>query len=303
MNLNAIEIRHLRYFVVIAESRSFRAASERLHISQPPLTRQVQQLEELLGTQLFVRQPRGIDLTPAGRLFYEDARNILTLTEQALDRMRLAGLGELGRLDVGVFGSAALDVVPRIIQSFRKQYPQVQIVLHNLDRAGQIKALQERRLTVGFNRFFGEEIDLEWESILTERLHVAVLATHPFAERSSVAFGELQGQPLVLYPRNPRGGFIDQLQRMFFDHELTPTIVQEVDDVVTAVALVSAGAGISIVVDSACNLSLPGVVYVPLREKDRANIELCMIRRSDDESPLLQAFLAVARNHKRSQKR
>lgn len=303
MNLNAIEIRHLRYFVVIAESRSFRAASERLHISQPPLTRQVQQLEELLGTQLFIRQPRGIDLTPAGRLFYEDARNILTLTEQALDRMRLAGLGELGRLDVGVFGSAALDVVPRIIQNFRKQYPQVQIVLHNLDRARQIKALQERRLTVGFNRFFGEEIDLEWESILTERLHVAVLATHPFAERSSVAFGELQGQPLVLYPRNPRGGFIDQLQRMFFDHGLTPTIVQEVDDVVTAVALVSAGAGVSIVVDSACNLSLPGVVYVPLREKDRANIELCMIHRSDDESPLLQAFLAVARNHKRSQKR
>lgn len=302
MNLSGIEIRHLRYFVAIAESRSFRAASERLHISQPPLTRQIQQLEELLDTQLFTRLPRGIDLTAAGQIFYEDARNILTLTEQALDRIRLAGRGELGRLDVGVFGSAALDVVPRIIQSFRKQYPQVQIALHNLDREGQIKALRERRLTVGFNRFFTEEIGLSWESILTERLHVAAPSAHPFATRDSVAFSEIQGQPLVLYPRAPRGGFIDHLLRMFHQRNLVPNIVQEVDDVVTAVALVAAGVGISLVVDSACNLNLPGVVYVPLQEKDRASFSLSMIHREDDASPLLKVFLAVARKQKPSKK-
>lgn len=302
MNLGAIEIRHLRYFVAVAENHSFRAAAERLHVSQPPLTRQIQQLEELLGTQLFLRQPRGIELTAAGAIFFEDARNILTLAEQALDRIRLAGQGELGRLDVGVFGSAALDMVPRIIQSFRKLHPQVQIVLHNLDRGGQIKALNERRLTVGFNRFFGEEAGLEWEVVLTERLHLAVHSAHPFAQRESVAFSEIQGQPLILYPRTPRAGFIDHLMRMFHERKLVPTVVQEVDDVVTAVALVAAGVGLSLVVDSACNLSLPGVVYVPLREKDRATFNLCMIHRSDDDSPLLNAFLAVARSQRSSQK-
>lgn len=296
MHLNAIEIRHLRYFVAIAESRSFRAASLRLHVSQPPLTRQIQQLEELVGTRLFVRQPRGIDLTPAGRIFYEDARNILTLTEQSLDRMRLAGRGELGRLDIGVFGSAALGVVPRIIQRFRAQYPQAQLMLHNFDRGEQLKALLERRLSVGFNRFFTEEPGLEGESILSEHLHVAVPAEHPFATRRSVAFAELQGQPLVLYPRSSSGGFIDHLQRMFHDRNLRPTVIQEVDDVVTAVALVSAGAGISLVVDSACNLNLPGVSFIPLSD-EHASFALYMIRRADDDSPLLHAFLAVARSH------
>nr|AMK59114.1 LysR-family transcriptional regulator [uncultured bacterium UPO41] len=298
MNLNSIEIRHLRYFVAVAESGTFRAAADRLHVSQPPLTRQIQQLEELLGTELFVRHPRGVALTAAGKLFFEDARNILTLTEQALDRVRLASQGELGRLDIGIFGSAALDVVPRIIQSFRKQHPQVQIVLHNIDRQGQIKALAERRITVGFNRFFSEEVGLVWETILTERLHLAVPAAHPFARQEKVALADVQGQPLILYPRASRGGFIDHLLRMFHQRNLTPNIVQEVDDVVTAVALVAAGAGLSLVVDSACNLNLPGVVYVPLREKDGAVFDLYMIHRDDDESPLLKAFLAVARAQK-----
>ncbi len=300
MSINSIEIRHLRYFVAVADNLSFRAAASRLHVSQPPLTRQIQQLEELLGTELFVRQPRGVELTAAGQLFYEDARNILTLTEQALDRIRLAGQGELGRLDVGVFGSAALDTVPRIIQSFRKQHPHVQIVLHNLDRAGQIKALNERRLTVGFNRFFGEEIGLEWETILTERLHLAVPSAHPFSQRPRVALAELQDQPMVLYPRMARGGFIDHLMRLFHQRNLAPRVVQEVDDVVTAVALVAAGVGLSLVVDSVCNLNLPGVSYVPLSDKDRASFDLCMIHREGDESPLLRAFLSVARASKRN---
>lgn len=296
MNLSAIEIRHLRYFVAVAENRSFRAAADRLHISQPPLTRQIQQLEDLLGTLLFERQPRGVELTPAGKLFFDDARNILTLTEQSLDRIRLASQGELGRLDIGVFGSAALDVVPRIIQSFRKRHPQVQIVLHNLDRSEQIKALHERRLVVGFNRFFSDEMGLQWEALLTERLHLAVPEGHAFARRSSVAFSEIENQPLILYPRVPRSGFIDHVMRMFHVRHLTAKVVQEVDDVVTAVALVAAGVGLSLVVDSACNLRLPGVVYVPLDEADRATFDLCMAHRSDDDSPLLRAFLAVARS-------
>ncbi|CAM5477227.1 LysR family transcriptional regulator [Eoetvoesiella caeni] len=295
MNLSTIEMRHLRYFVGVAEAGSFRAAAERLHITQPPLTRQVQQLEEMLGTELFVRRSRGVELTAAGRMLLDDARNILILTEQALTRSQLAGRGELGRLDVGVFGSAGLDFVPRIIQDFRRLYPQVEVVLHSLDRDEQIKALSQRRLTVGFNRFFGDEIGLEWEVILTESMHVAVPALHPYAELKELAFSALEGQPLILYPRKPRPGFIDHLMRMFHTQNILPKVEQEVDDVVTAVALVAAGVGLCLVVDSACNLSLPGVVYVPLRKQDKATFNLCLIRRSDDHSPLLEAFIKVAR--------
>ena len=264
MNVNAIELRHLRYFVAVAQNGGLTSAAESLNITQPPLTRQIRQLEDLLETQLFVRQSRGMELTDAGKSLLEDARNILMLTEQALVRSRLAGLGKLGQLDVGVFGSVMLDIVPRIIQQFRKLHPEVEVVLHNLDRAGQIKALNERRLTVGFNRFFKEEPGLSWEVLLTENLHLAVHESHPFASRESVNFSEVDGQQLIMYPRKPRPGFIDHLLSMFHEQSVHPNILKEVDDVVTAVALVSAGVGLSFVVDSSCNLHLPGVVYVPI---------------------------------------
>lgn len=296
MNLAAIEFRHLRYFVAVVEQRSFRGAALRLHVSQPPLTRQIHQLEEALGVQLLIRKPRGVEPTDAGRVFFDEARNILGLIDQAASRAQLAGNGQLGRLDVGIFGSAVFGAIPLIIQAFRERYPQVEVVLHNLDRAGQIRALRERRLTVGFNRFFENEPDLSWEVIQTERLHVALHYAHPLADSAHLSLAQIGDQPLILYPRTSRPSFIDQMLRLFHKQGLSPRVIQEVDDVVTAVALVASGLGLSLVTDSACNLSLPGVVYVPLQIKDRASFDLCMIRRSDDDSALLQAFLTTVRS-------
>ena len=292
--LGAIEFRHLRYFTAVADARSFRAAAQQLHVSQPPLTRQIQQLEELLGVVLLERQPRGVELTAAGAVFLEEARNLLVLAEQALDRTRMAAHGQLGRLDIGVYGSAVFDVIPRVIQAFRVAHPKVEVVLHNLDRAGQIKALRERRLTVGFNRFFVEEPDLVWDVVLAEQLNVALPAHHPLAGRAQLTLAELSGEPMVAYPRSPRPGFIDQVLGLFHRRHLHVQVVQEVDDVVTAIALVSSGFGLTMVSDSALNLRLPGVVYVPL-EANEAPINLCVIRRLDDDSALLRAFIDVVR--------
>lgn len=296
MNLSAIEFRHLRYFVAVVEHGSFRGAALRLHVSQPPLTRQIHQLEELLGVNLLNRRPRGVEPTDAGQMFYQEARNILMLTEQAASRAQLAGQGQLGRLEVGIFGSAVFDAIPRIIQAFRDQHPKVEVVLHNLDRADQIRALRERRLTVGFNRFFEDEPDLRWEVIQTERLNVALHHAHPLAAEKSLALAQIGDQPLILYPRSPRPGFIEQMLRIFHKKGISPRIIHEVDDVVTAVALVSSGFGISMVTDSACNLRLPGIVYIPLRKEDRATFDLCMIHRADDDSALLLAFLGTVRS-------
>ena len=295
MSISGLELRHLRYFVAVVEHGSFRGAALRLHVSQPPLTRQIQQLEELLGVTLLQRKPRGIEPTDAGLVFFDEARNILTLAEQAASRALLAGQGQIGRLDVGVFGSAVFGAIPRIIQTFRERFPRVEVVLHNLDRAGQIRALRERRLTVGFNRFFDEEPDLNWEVVQTERLNVALHQDHPLAGEASLGLAQIGDEALILYPRTPRPSFIDQMLRLFHRRSLTPQAVQEVDDVVTAVALVASRFGITLVTDSACNLRLPSVVYIPLRPEDRAHFDLCMIRRNDDDSRLLQEFVAVAR--------
>jgi LysR family transcriptional regulator, benzoate and cis,cis-muconate-responsive activator of ben and cat genes len=295
VNLAAIEFRHLRYFAAVVEQRSFRGAALRLHVSQPPLTRQVQQLEQVLGTPLLVRKPRGVEPTDAGRVFYEEVRNILMLTEQAASRAQLAGQGQLGRLDIGIFGSAVFGAIPRILQAFGERFPRVEIVLHNLDRAGQMRALRERRLTVGFNRLFEEEPDLVWEVVQTEQLRVALHESHRLARVAEIALPQLAGETLIVYPRTPRPSFIEQVLRLFHRRNVGLKSIQEVDDVVTAVALVASRFGVSLVTDSASNLRLPGIVYVPLRVEDRATFDLCMIRRRDDESRLLHEFLAVAR--------
>jgi DNA-binding transcriptional LysR family regulator len=297
MNLSsAIELRHLRYFVAVVRERSFRAAASVVNISQPPLTRQVQQLEEVLGVQLLIRGTKGVELTIAGAMFYTEACNILGLMDQAVVKAKLAGAGELGRLDVGVFGSAVLDAVPRIIISFRELYPQVEVVLHNMDREHQIQALRERRIVVGFNRFFREEADLTWETLVTEMMLVAVPSNHRLAKNRSLSIEDLANEPLVFYPRVERPqGFTDYLMRMFHSRNITPNIVQDVDDVVTAVSLVSSGLGLCLVVEAARNLQLPGVSYIPLKEADQVQFDLCMIWRTEDHSPLLEAFLTVAR--------
>lgn len=295
MNLSAIDFRHLRYFVSVVEQGSFRAASLRLHISQPPLTRQIHQMEEALDVALLIRKPRGVELTEAGRAFYADARNMLMLLEQAASRAKLAGHGQIGRLDIGVFGSAMFGAIPRIIQTFRGHFTKVEVALHTMDRSDQIKALRERRLTLGFNRFFAEEPDLTWEAIQTERMNVALHQDHPLASRSILDLSDIESELLILYPRTPRPGFIEHVLKLFNRRRLSPQNIQEVDDVTTAVALVASGFGISLVTDSACNLRLPGIVYLPLQPEDRAVFDLCMIYRDDDESELLREFLLVAR--------
>lgn len=297
MSASSIDLRHLRYFVAVVRERSFRAAANVVHVSQPPLTRQVQQLEEALGVQLLVRRSNGVEPTEAGAAFYVEAENILKLLGGAVANAQLAGEGRLGRLEVGVFGSAVLDTVPRIMLAFRSLYPNVEVVLHNMDRDSQVEALRERRITVGFNRFFLDEPGLTWESLFTERMLVAVPATHPLAHREEIDLNELSSEPLVFYPRVERpGGFTNALLQMFHRRSIIPNIVQDVDDVVTAVALVSSGLGLCLVVESARNLRMPGVCYVRLRAEDELQFELCMIWRSDERSPLLVAFRDVARN-------
>ena len=296
MATSFMDFRRLSCFVAVVEQRSFRAAALKLHISQPPLTRHVQMLEESLGVQLLVRSAAGVEPTAAGQLFFEEARNLLALAQQAGERVKLAGQGRIGRLDVGVFGSAVLGAIPKIVREFRERLPNVEVVLHSLDRAAQLKALRERRIDVGFNRFFEDEPDLVWEVIQTEPMSVVVPESHPLARRASLTLAELAREPLVLYPRAPRPGFIDHLMRLFHDRGLTPQRVQEVDDVLTAAALVASNLGLSLVTESGRSLSIPGIVHVPLAEADQATVALCIIQRRHEEAAIPRAFVEVARS-------
>lgn len=290
-----MELRRLRYFVAVVDHGSFRGAAVKLHMSQPPLTRQIQLLEESLDTRLLTRAARGVRPTPAGLLLYEEASNLLALAQKATERVRLAGQGQVGRIDVGIFGSAVLGPVPWVVRAFRAAHPRVEIVLHSMDRAAQIKALHERRLDIGFNRFFDAEPGLQWETVLTEQMNAVLPADHPLASGARITLADLAAETLILYPRRPRPGFIDHLMRLFADRGLEPASVIEVDDVLTATGLVAGRMGLSLVTDSARGLTLPGIVHLPLRPDDAATVDLRVIWRSGDDTPLVQSLLKVAR--------
>lgn len=293
-----MEIRQLKYFLAVAEELNFGRAATRLHISQPPLTRQIQQLEEELGVQLFVRTPKGVELTTAGSLFLEDAANILSLMQRATERTQLANGGHLGRIDVGIFGSAMLNIIPRLLLTFRNLYPNVVIALHNLNKTQQVEALREKRLTIGFNRIIPPANDIVIERVLTERILVAINRSHKFAYLREIPVADIADQPLIVFPNISRPSFADDVIALCHNEGFQPQIVQEVEDVVTAVALVSSGFGVSMVPESGANLKLPGVVYRPLKKVPTPSIDLSCVYRKDDQSPILRAFLDIIRSYR-----
>lgn len=293
----AFELRRLSYFVAVAEEGSFRAAALALHVSQPPLTRQIQLLEQELGISLFKRGARGVSLTAAGEQFFRDAKRIIRLSAEAVDDALMAADGHLGRLDLGIFGSAIFYTIPRIVLDFRRRHPRVQVALHNLDRAAQLQALRERRLSAGFNWFFSGDGDIAREVLMAESLVVAVQESHPLAGRSRLVLEDLRHQPLILFPRAGRPNYADHVLYLCRQAGFEPQTADEVDDVVTAVALVSCGFGLCVTVASAGRIMSPGVRFIPLEVAAGMNVELCLYHRRDDDSPLLAAFLSTAREY------
>jgi DNA-binding transcriptional LysR family regulator len=289
-----MDLRQIRYFLVLANELNFTRAADRLHISQPPLTRQIQQLEASMGVVLFERTTRGVALTQAGAVFLEEARKIVALTDQATNKTRLAHQGQLGRLDIGVFGSAILNVIPTLLIELRKTHPDIVISLQNTTKIQQVEAVREKRLDIGFNRVFPEVEDLVVETVMMESLYVAMHKDHELVRRRTLAVRDLNNQPLILFPNNVRPTFADNVVSLFRDEDLTPNVVHEVEDVMTCIALVSAGLGMAVVPESAVNLQLPGVRYHPLRSAE-AKVDLSCVYRADNASPALMVFLDIVR--------
>jgi LysR family transcriptional regulator, benzoate and cis,cis-muconate-responsive activator of ben and cat genes len=291
------ELRRLSYFIGVAEQGGMRAAAKALHVSQPPLSRQIQLLEDELGVELFVRGSGGSMLTQAGQRFYAHAKRIEALTTQAAEEARMVSSGLVGRLDIGIFGSAVFSTIPRIVQTFRAEYPDVRVVLHNLDRESQLKGLREHHLDAGFNWFFPGDAEIARLPMLKEDLVVAVFENHPLAGSKSVELGQLRDEAFVLFPRVGSPNFADHVIHMCRQSGFELAKTEIVDDVVTAIALVSCGFGICIAVASASALMAPGVRFIPLGPASSIPAELCLYTRRNDESAQLAAFRLVASSY------
>lgn len=293
--IDTMDFYQLKYFLAVAEERSVGRAALRLHMSQPPLTRQIKSLEEELGVELFVRTTKGVELTQAGMIFRDDASSIKLLMDAAIDRVHRAGEGKLGRLDVGIFGSGIYDVIPKVLHAFREKFPGVSIVLHTTTKSELVEGLRQRAITVGFNRMMPPIHDIGRELVSTERLLVAMHQSHPLAELDAVPFRALAEHAMVLFPNTGRPNFIDKVMILCKQHGFEPNIAQEVGDAITGIALVASGFGVSLVPRSATTVHIPAVVYRPLLDAPNAFVDLSCFYRAGDQSPLLQSFLTVVR--------
>jgi LysR family transcriptional regulator, benzoate and cis,cis-muconate-responsive activator of ben and cat genes len=297
-----MDLRDMRYFLAVAEERNFGRAAERLHMAQPPLSRHIKALEERLGATLFERTPKGVELTAAGQTLLDEVPNLLALAQRAKERTQRAGQGLAGQLDVGLFGSGVLDVIPRMLARFHAARPEVKIRLHNLTKAEQLQALRERRIAVGFNRLVPPEDDLVIETVLREPLMVAMPERHPLSVRPSISLADLDGVPLIVYPNLPMRGLAQEVADAFRRDSLNLHVEQEVEDVLTAIALVASGFGLAITTQSATSLRLPGVAFRPLASRQLRDVELSCLYRRGDSSPVLAAFLDVVHDFARDPK-
>lgn len=290
-----IELRHLRYFMAVAEELHFGRAAEKLHMAQPPLSQQIRQLENELGFQLFYRTKRSVALTEAGQVFLVECQRIFRQLEQAIQTGRQVSRGEQGQLVIGFVSSAAYNVLPEILRSFRLAVPDVRLELHELTTDQQIQWLQEGRMDVGLVRPPVDESKFGLLSVIQEPLAVALPESHLLAGQELVSLVSLMSEPFVLFPRPLAPGLYDQIISLCHQGGFSPNVVQEAIQMQTIVSLVAAEIGIAIVPLSLQNLQRTGVVYKPLQEPT-PQASIALVWRREDTSPTVHRFLAIVRS-------
>jgi DNA-binding transcriptional LysR family regulator len=289
-----MELRQLRYFVAVAEELHFRRAAARLHMSQPPLSQQIRQLEAEMGCELLTRSRRRVALTPAGEAFLRDARSLLGELDGAVATARRIAAGQTGRLRINFVGSALLSTVPELVQRFRGAHPLVEIELHERSTVEQLRAIKNGTVDVGLIRPPLEpDPELSVEVLLRERTVSALPADHPLASMRRNPLRRLAAEPLVLFPRDQAPGFHDLLISSLAGTGVTPRVVQYAPEMMTIIGLVAAGIGVSLVPASVQRLALEGVAYRPVTGAPAA--DLAAVTRVGDESALVRAFVAHVR--------
>lgn len=294
-----MELRQLRYFVAVAEELNFSRAAQRLHVSQPPLSTQIMNLETELGTRLFERSNRGVTLTAAGAVFYEEVRAALTRLEHGKIRALHAGNGEAGTLSIGFISIADYGILPPALKNFRARYPLVDVQLHELTTDAQIRELRASRLDLGIALGPVTEADLTFDRLLRESLVLAAPSTRHFASQKTVDLRRLAGEQFIVPPRELAPGLHDLIVRVCHDSGFTPRITQHARQMQTVIGLVAADMGVALVPASMRHLQRSGVRYHQLRGR-HDTLDIGTLTAAGDDRPLVRNFASALLDAARS---
>ena len=289
-----MELRHLRYFVAVAEELHFGKAATRLFIVQPSLSQQIRQLEDELGVPLLRRTKRSVELTDAGKVFLQEARNVLTQAQKAQRAAQRAYKGEIGRLVIGYISSSTYDLLPMMLSAYRVRFPDIDVALRELTTQEQIRALEDETIQVGLLRLPISDLTLHIEVMRREPIVCVLPEGHPLALHERIAVSLLVNEPFVLQSRQRGGGYYAQLMNLCLTAGFSPNVIQEVTEMHTIVSLVAAGMGVSLVPLSIKNIRSQGVVYREL-EGSTPITEMAIAWRRNSHSTIVQNFLEVAR--------
>lgn len=289
-----MELRHLRYFAAVAAEGNFTRAAEKLGVAQPPLSRQIRDLELELGVDLFDRDQRPVRLTEAGRLFHEQTSAILASLEQMRRTMgRFVG-SDRRRYVIGAAGSVIYGAMPQVIRALKVHAPGVDVQLLEMTTLEQVQALKEGRIDAGLGRIRIDDDALRREVLYEEPLVVALSAGHPLAGHERLALDACATDTLVIYPSQPRPSYADQVLALLRDRGLTPPQIVEVREVQTALGLVAAQAGLALVPASMRHMHRDDLVYRPLSDEGVSS-PIILSRRASDLSTETLALEAIAR--------
>ena len=289
-----MELRHLHYFVAVAEELHFGRAATRLLIVQPSLSQQIQQLEKELGFPLLTRTKRSVELTDAGKVFLTEARKVLAQVQEAKRAAQRAYRGEMGRLVIGYISSSTYDLLPMMLSAYRERFPHIDVALRELTTQEQLRSLEEESIHVGLLRLPINELTVRVEVVRREPIVCVLPEGHPLATQERITVSLLANEPFVLQSRQRGGGYYTQLMNLCLTSGFSPNVIQEVTEMHTIVSLVAAGMGVSLVPLSIQNIRSQGVVYREL-EGVTPITEMAIAWLRASRSTLVQNFLQVAR--------
>jgi len=287
-----MELRHLRYFVAVAEEMHFGRAAQRLHIVQPALSKQISALERELGVRLLSRTKRSVAFTPAGAAFYSEAREVLRHVDRASELTKMTAAGALGTLEIGFTSPLIWSVLQPILRRQREAFPGVRLHLHELHSSPQLRLLREGKLNAGFVRAAGPDELLEFKPVVREGIVVALPEDHRMAQEDRVDLSELADERFILVSRSTAPGFFDDCIALCQSFGFSPAVVEEGNTPAALYGMVAAGLGVSLGPESASRVSWSGVTFKRLT-RDPVEVEFAVAYRRGDPSQTLASFLAI----------
>lgn len=284
-----MELRHLKYYVAVVEEQSFTKAAERLFISQPPLSRQIKNLELKLGVELLEPGSRPVKTTEVGQFLYQHALKLLANAEEIKSMTQRVGALE-SSFTIGLVGSLLYGLLPKIIFSFRQQQPKLKINLQEMNTKQQMEALKEGKIDVGIGRLRFPDPAIRRILLREEPLWVAVHAQHQLSNsEQGVYLSNIIDENILLFPNYSKPNFSTQVRNLFFEHGFVPQHLTEIREIQLALGLVAAAEGISIVPQSARSIQIPNLKLIPLLDH-AAVTPVFMITRNMDENEKLNSF-------------